>query len=144
MVCLNARDVISRVKQEPRLRVLDQRFHFLPVSFCHEMFAFFRLPAGIFEIEFPLLPLSQQHRDELGHVLITLVHRSSPATVSHRGGGRLQRKGNVGRKYDSFLHLRLYRDRCIRHSAFHIWVNVLSGIRRIFRCRLIFHTPGAS
>ena len=40
----------------------------------------------------------------------------------------------------SFLHLRLYLDRCIRRSAFHFWVNVLSGIRRISRCRLIFHT----
>ena len=44
------------------------------------------------------------------------------------------------RKNDSSWYLRLYLDWRIRHSTLHFWVNVLSGLRLVSRCRLVSDT----
>ena len=110
------------------------------VSFSHELFAFSLLSAGIFEIELPLVPLCQQHRDEFGHVLIFLIHLILASRCHAQAWRTSPEKGEGGgRTHDSSQHLRLCLDRCIRHSAFHFSVNVLSGLRLVSRCRLVLH-----
>ena len=110
------------------------------VSLTRDSISFSCLPSFVCQRGSLRSSSCQQHRDELGHVLIILIHRSWPATAAHRGGGRLLRKGKGGEDTRCLPGTCCTLDGCICYSAFHFWVNILSGIRRISKYRLAFDT----